>query len=91
MRTRLGFLRAVLVVFSREPLQADVITINNGDRISGSIKRVWDRALYIEPEYGDEFSVDLDAVTTIETDGVFEIELHDHSVAIGRLPVLRRC
>jgi putative salt-induced outer membrane protein YdiY len=75
------------LLFMAWPAQADVITMTNGDRISGSVKRVWDGELYIEPSYGDEFSVDLDAVATIETDDPFEIELQDHSETIGRLAV----
>ena len=79
-----GLLSALIMA---SPAQADVVTMKNGDRISGSIKKVWDGELYIEPAYGDEFSVDLDAVATIETDAAFEIELRDHSETVGRLAV----
>ncbi len=64
--------------------RADVVTMSNGDRITGQIKRVWDGELYIETDYADEFSVDLDAVAQIESDREFELELQDHSELTGR-------
>ncbi len=66
---------------------ADVLYMKNGDRISGEVKRVWDGELFIDPEYGDEFAVDLDQVSRIESDREFEIELQDHSELTGRFGV----
>lgn len=63
---------------------ADVLYMQNGDRISGKIKRVWDGELFIESDYADEFAVSLDAVARLESDGDFEIELRDHSETTGR-------
>ena len=54
-----------------------VLVLKNGDRISGEIKRVWDAEVSIEPEYADEFSVDLDVIAHIESATKFEIELAD--------------
>jgi hypothetical protein len=59
--------------------------MQNGDRISGNIKRVWDGELFIESDYADEFAVSLDAVERIESDGEFEIELRGHSEVTGRI------
>ena len=64
---------------------ADVLYMKNGDRITGSIKRVWDGELFIESDYADEFAVSMDAVARIETDGIFEIELLDDREIAGRL------
>jgi len=69
------------------PAHADVITMENGDRITAEVKRIWDNELYIEPEYGDEFSVDLDAVASIDSERNFEIELYDDTEIFGQLSV----
>lgn len=63
---------------------ADVLHMRNGDRITGEVKRIWDDELSIDPEYGDEFTVDLDQVLHIESDREFEVELRDHSEITGR-------
>jgi putative salt-induced outer membrane protein YdiY len=55
---------------------ADVLVLKNGDRITGDIKRIWDAEISIEPEYADEFEVDLSAVEYIESDKEFEIDLN---------------
>ena len=64
-------------------VHADVLNMKNGDRITGTIKRIWDGDLAIEPEYGDEFEVDLTAVASIVSDRPFELEFLDHSEAVG--------
>jgi putative salt-induced outer membrane protein YdiY len=56
---------------------ADVLVLKNGDRITGDVKRIWDAELTIEPEYSDEFQVDLDAISHIESTRDFEIEFYD--------------
>ena len=58
-----------------EWLHADVLVLKNGDRITGEITRIWDEEVTIEPEYTDEFEVDLSAVAHIESERNFEIEL----------------
>ncbi len=82
-----ALLLAVMGSANAIPAAADVITMNNGDRITGNISRIWDNELFIEPEYGDEFSVDLEAVASIQGDEQFEIELRDHTETVGRLIV----
>jgi len=63
---------------------ADVVYMQNGDRITGHIKRVWDNELFLETDYADEFPVSLDAIARIESDEDLEIELRDHSEVTGR-------
>jgi hypothetical protein len=63
---------------------ADVLVLENGDRITGEISRIWDAEVTIEPEYSDEFEVDLSAVVYIETERVFEIELYDGRSLLAR-------
>ena len=56
---------------------ADVIVMMNGDRITGDVSRVWGDDVSIEPDYADEFNVDIDQVRYIESDDEFEITLDD--------------
>jgi putative salt-induced outer membrane protein YdiY len=64
---------------------ADVLVLKNGDRITGEIKHIWDAEITIEPEYTDEFSVDLPAVDQIISDRKFEIELQDGRKVFAQL------
>jgi putative salt-induced outer membrane protein YdiY len=64
---------------------ADVLYLKNGDRISGTIKRIWDNEVTIEPDYADEFQVDLPVVERIESDRDFEIEMPDGSDVVAKM------
>ena len=69
-----------LFIFSvtcARPANADILVMKNGDKITGEIKRIWDGEISIEPEYSDEFEVDIPAVDHIISDREFEIELED--------------
>jgi putative salt-induced outer membrane protein YdiY len=63
--------------------QADVLVLTNGDRITGEITRIWDKEVTIEPEYSDEFDVDLTSIEYIETERKFEIDLTDGRTLIA--------
>ncbi|MDH3988711.1 MAG: DUF481 domain-containing protein [Gammaproteobacteria bacterium] len=70
----------LLCVLLTQFVQAqDVLVLKNGDRITGEISRIWDNEVTIEPEYSDEFQVDLPVVDYIESDREFEIDLQDGS------------
>ena len=64
---------------------ADVLYLKNGDRITGTIKSIWDNEVTIEPEYSDEFQVDLPLVARIESDREFEIEMPDGSDVVAKM------
>lgn len=53
----------------------DVIYLKNGDRITGEIAKIWDAEIYIEPDYADEFTVDVEAVDYIESERDFELRV----------------
>ena len=53
------------------------LVMKNGDRITGNITKIWDKEIFIEPDYADEFSVDQDAVEYFVSDDEFTIELGD--------------
>ena len=75
----------MLLTFALIPAaRADVIHLKNGDRITGTIKRIWDNEVTIEPEYSDEFNVDLPLVERIESDREFEIEMPDGTDVVAQ-------
>jgi putative salt-induced outer membrane protein YdiY len=63
----------------------ELLVLKNGDRITGEIKRIWDAEVTIEPEYSDEFKVDLSAIGHIESERDLEIELKDGQKVLARL------
>lgn len=76
---------AVVLIFMSQSLVAGVLVLENGDRITGEIKQIWDAEILIEPEYSDEFQVDVSAVSYIESDREFEIELEDGVEVVAKL------
>jgi putative salt-induced outer membrane protein YdiY len=64
---------------------ADVLYLKNGDQITGTIKRIWDNEITIEPEYSDEFQVDLPVVERIESDRNFEVEMPDGTDVVAKM------
>ena len=78
-------------VFLLFPLMAqakvvDVLVLKNGDRITGEITKIWDEEITIEPEYSDEFNVDVPAVAYIESEREFEVDLADGRELIVTFP-----
>ena len=90
MQSSIRVIAALLLVTSGGLLvttaHADVLVLKNGDRITGDVKRVWDGEVSIEPEYADEFDVDLAVVDYIESDRDFDVELDDGRKAMVKLP-----
>ena len=76
-RTPIFCLFTLILGMSAAPLSADQLIMKNGDRITGNIKKIWDKEIFIEPDYADEFSVDQDAVEYFVSDDEYEIELGD--------------
>ena len=77
---------SMLLTFALCPVAgADVIYLKNGDQITGEIKRIWDDEVTIEPEYSDEFNVDLPMIDRIESDRDFEIEMPDGTDVVAKL------
>lgn len=65
--------------------EAGQLVLSNGDRITGAISKIWDGEIYIEPDYADEFTVDMSAIASIESDQEFEIELADGTEIVAGL------
>jgi len=66
---------------------ADVLIMNNGDRITGTLKKIWDGKVHIEPAYAGEILVDLDKVKTIDARRDREFELWSGQKFTGQLGV----
>jgi putative salt-induced outer membrane protein YdiY len=75
----------VMLLLVASTASASVIVLKNGDRITGTVKKIWDDEVYIEPEYSDEFSVDQDAIAYIEDDRLMEIETAAGEDVLGAL------
>ena len=74
-----------IVMLLAQASTAGVIHMTNGDRITGTIKKIWDGEVYIEPAYSDEFSVDQVDIAYMEDDRQFDLELDDGSSLVGSL------
>ena len=83
--TRHAIVSITILFLVPAAVNADVLHLKNGDRITGEIKRIWDDEVTIEPEYSDEFEVDLPLVERIESDRDFEIEMPDGTDVVGRM------
>jgi putative salt-induced outer membrane protein YdiY len=81
----MGTALAVFSLCIGQPAGADVLVLKNGDRITGEISRIWDKEITIEPEYSDEFTVDVPAVDHIESDRDFELEFLGGQKGLGKL------
>lgn len=75
----------IIILFFSTIADAGVLVLKNGDRITGEIKHIWDAEVTIEPEYSDEFTVDLSAVDQIISERKFEIELRDGRNVLAQL------
>jgi putative salt-induced outer membrane protein YdiY len=73
------------MLLAGQAADAGVLVLKNGDQITGDIKRIWDSEISIEPEYSDEFQVDVSAVDHIESDRKFEIDLEDGTSLVAQL------
>lgn len=90
MQARTQFIARVLCMtaatMSLNSAVADVLVLKNGDRITGTIKQIWDDEVAIEPEYSDEFNVDLEVVDYIESERDFELEFFDGREVVAKFP-----
>jgi hypothetical protein len=60
-------------------LMADQLVMKNGDVITGTVSKISDGKVYIEPTYADEFAVSLSEVASIQNDKALEIAMKDGS------------
>ncbi len=53
-----------LCVFSQCAV-ADVVVLNNGDRITGDVKRIVAGEVFVKPDYSQEFGITIEQVASI--------------------------
>jgi hypothetical protein len=84
--SRRAYFTGLLLIFLVTPAAAlaDRLVMTNGDVITGTISKISDGDVYIEPSYADEFAVALSEVASIENDKVLEIELKDGTEVEGQ-------
>lgn len=57
----------------------EFVILKNGDRVTGDVKRIWNGDVFVEPDYGDEYAIDLAYVAYVQSEEEVEVE-----VRIGR-------
>src|SRR5262245_18178090 len=85
MRSYWGRLAMVSIAFVSGQSLADVVVLQNGDLITGEVNKIWGNDLSIEPDYADEFVLELDKVSYIESDRDFDLTLDDGREVTARL------
>ena len=68
----------------------DYVIMKNGDRITGEVEKIWNEEVFIEPEYGDTYAIELEYVAYIHTEEEFEVEFlrgRRTETVIGRLGI----
>ncbi len=71
---RLFFILALLQWPVAALAATDFVIMKNGDRITGEVEKIWNEEVFIEPEYGDTYAIELEYVAYIHTDEEFEVE-----------------
>jgi len=66
---------------------AGILVMKNGDRITGTVKKIWDGDVFIGPDYSDEFIVDQSAVAYIVDDRKMTVEMKDGAELVGQIGV----
>jgi hypothetical protein len=71
-----ALLLGVLLLPIAPPARADVVGLDNGDRLTGEVKRLEDGELVLETPYAGTVTVDWQAVTSLVTDGPWTVVVH---------------
>ena len=90
MRPTAWLCAAILCValpFARNASADDVLVMKNGDRITGTVKKIWDGKLTIKPSYAGEIAVDLDKIKTIDARRDFRFEMWSGEKFTGQFGV----
>jgi len=78
----MGAIRYVLatgiaLTLSQATYATDFIVMKNGDRITGEIEKIWNGEVFIDPEYGDTYAVEIEHVQYVQTGEDFEVEFRE--------------
>ena len=83
---RLAVVIAVLfMLLTAENIIADEIWLKNGDRITGTVKKMENKVLIFETPYAGEMSIKWDEITAVTTDSPIEMVLDDDTSFLGSM------
>jgi putative salt-induced outer membrane protein YdiY len=85
MKTCVAFFVVVLLLAVAVPASADVVIMKNGDRITGDVNKIWGNDLRVEPDYTDEYVIELDKVASVQSEREFDMTLDDGREVVARL------
>ena len=63
--------------------RADQVTLDNGDRLTGTVKRIGGGSLVIGTEYAGDVTIDLKRITSFHTDSDMTVVLDDETRLYG--------
>lgn len=69
------------------PARADTVRLNNGDVITGTVKKLSGGKLVIKTEYADEISIGAEHISGVSTEEPFTVRWDDGSEKVGRLAI----
>lgn len=79
---------AICLIAAESLAANDYVIMKNGDRITGEIEKIWNEEVFIEPEYGDTYAIELEYVAYVHTEEAFEVEFvrgRRTETVVGRL------
>ena len=83
---RLAVVIAVLfMLLIAENVMADEIWLKNGDRITGTVKKMENKVLIFKTPYAGEMPIQWDEITAVTTDSPIEMVLDDDTSFLGRM------
>ena len=65
--------------------RADQVTLDNGDRLTGTVKRIGGGSLVIGTDYAGDVTIDLKRITSLQTDADMTVVLDDDTRLYGRV------
>jgi hypothetical protein len=75
----------VSMLLIAEHVLADEIWLKNGDRITGTVKKMEDKVLIFKTPYAGEMSIKWDEITAVTTDSPIEMVLDDDTSFLGSM------
>ena len=80
-------LLATIAAITINSAAASVLVMKNGDRITGTVKKIWGGDVFIEPDYADEFTVDQSAVAYIVDSREMTVVMKSGAKLLGQMGV----
>ena len=75
----------VSMLLSAENVIADEVWLKNGDRITGTVKKMEDKVLIFKTDYAGEMSIEWEEITAMTTDAPIEVVLDEDTSFLGRM------